>query len=107
MFSCWRASPEPLQARRRGRDSLRQHNRKGIMTQTAELANEVVNELATAGSKFGKFNSAHEGYAVILEEVDELKEEIWKKRKDRDKGAMRAECIQIAAMALRFIEDVC
>jgi|GEM_PF-5944413 len=49
--------------------------------------------------------SAHEGYAVILEELDELWEEI--KRKDRDKKRMRAEAVQVAAMATRFLIDVC
>jgi len=52
------------------------------------------------------FHSAHEGFAVLLEEVDELKAEVWKSPKRRDYAAMRTEAIQIAAMALRFLVDV-
>lgn len=53
-------------------------------------------------------HSAHEGFAVLLEEVEELKAEVFKGGKQkRDIKAMRAEAVQVAAMALRFIEDVC
>ena len=34
----------------------------------------VGKELAAANERFPQFHSAHEGYAVIQEEVDELKE---------------------------------
>lgn len=36
----------------------------------------VDKELAAANKRFPQFHSAHEGYAVIQEEVDELKEEV-------------------------------
>jgi hypothetical protein len=36
------------------------------------IVKEVVEELEQAEAKFGGFNSSHEGYAVLLEEVDEL-----------------------------------
>ena len=64
-------------------------------------------ELIRARGLHSEFNSAHEGYAVILEELDELKAEVWKKRQERDRGAMRAEAIQIAAMAVRFALEIC
>lgn len=66
---------------------------------------EVVAEFHRAAGKHPRFNSAHEGFAVILEEVDELKAEVWKRDHDRD--AMRKEAVQVAAMALRFLTDVC
>ena len=52
--------------------------------------------------------SAHEGYAVILEELDELWDEVKKNpsKHPRLKEAMRSEAIQVAAMAVRFIIDV-
>ncbi len=53
-----------------------------------------------------KFNSAHEGWAVIKEEVDELWDEVRKKRKNRNPDDMHKECIQIAAMAMRFSIDL-
>lgn len=68
---------------------------------------EVETELRKATKKFGAFNSSHEGYAVILEELDELKEHVWMNNSKRDLLAMRKEAVQLAAMALRFIVDVC
>ena len=65
----------------------------------------VKQELDRATVVHPPFNSAHEGFAVIYEELDELWDEI--KRQDQDKMAMRKEALQVAAMALRFIEDVC
>jgi NTP pyrophosphatase (non-canonical NTP hydrolase) len=58
-----------------------------------------------AVSKFGKFHTQHEGYAVILEEVDELWDEIKKNQKNYDIEAQRKEAMQISAMALRFMVD--
>ena len=50
------------------------------------------------------FNSAHEGYAILLEEVDELKAHVWTKQKNRNVAAMRKEAVQVAAMAIKFIQ---
>jgi len=48
-----------------------------------------------------------EGYAVIHEELDELWEEVKKKPTVQNKKLMREEAKQVAAMALRFMIDVC
>lgn len=72
-----------------------------------KLLGELRGELYRAAEEHDGFNSAHEGWAVILEEVDELWLEVMKKRAARSKDKMRAEAIQIAAMALRFAMDVC
>ncbi len=51
------------------------------------------------------FHTPHEGYAVLQEEVDEL----WDLVK-ADQGAgenARQEAIQVAAMALRYLLDIC
>lgn len=69
------------------------------------IAALVLEELGRATAKFPPFNSAHEGYAVLLEEVDELWDEV--KRQKKDHPSIRAEAIQVAAMAIRFIRDVC
>jgi len=71
----------------------------------AKAVRDVVDELAQARAKFPAFNSAHEGYAVILEELDELWLEVQKK--DRSQKFMRKEAMQVAAMAIRFMEDIC
>lgn len=67
----------------------------------------VSEEFGRAINKNSPFNSAHEGYAVIKEELDELWEEVRKKRGDRDKEKLLKEAIQVSAMGLRFAVDVC
>jgi hypothetical protein len=73
-----------------------------------KLLKEIQDELQRAEEKFPKFNSPHEGYAVILEELDELWDEIRASGPSRlNKPEMRKEAMQVAAMALRFIVDIC
>jgi cupin superfamily acireductone dioxygenase involved in methionine salvage len=64
----------------------------------------VTAEVERATAKFSPFNSAHEGYAVIEEEFDELWDEI--KLKERDDVRMAKEAVQLGAMAVRFLMDV-
>lgn len=71
------------------------------------IAFEATTEALTAMDKWPPFNSAHEGFAVLLEEVDELKVHVWTNQKRRDLEAMRKECIQVAAMAIRFAHELC
>lgn len=84
----------------------------------------VAAELGRAIRKHPPLHSPHEGYAVILEEVEELLEvgsrdvvterirppldRLWTLVKaDRGRsGEARAEAIQIAAMALRYVLDL-
>jgi len=47
-------------------------------------------------------NSAHEGYAVLQEEVDELWDDV---KHDNLPGALD-EALQVAAMGVRFIYDL-
>lgn len=69
---------------------------------------DIAAELVRARAKHpGPFNSSHEGYAVLAEEVDELWDEVKKQTDERSFAKMRKEAVQIGAMALRFIEDVC
>ena len=55
--------------------------------------------------KYGIFNSYHEGYAVILEEMDELWDEVKKKAPNTDE--IQEEAIHAAAMLLRFLRELC
>ena len=86
----------------------------------------VGKELAAANKRFPQFHSAHEGYAVIQEEADELKEatdkvigrmvSLWSRVKygnDPERllqmiseDAINAACeaIQVAAMCKKFLE---
>lgn len=72
-------------------------------------AHDAFNEVYRARTVLGfpPANSAHEQYAVLLEEMDELKEHVWTNQKKRDLAAMRKEAIQVAAMAIAFAAEVC
>lgn len=60
-------------------------------------------ELIEARRKFSTFHSAHEGFAILKEEVDEL----WTEVKHGTKERQKEEAIQVAAMALRFLIECC
>lgn len=61
-------------------------------------------EIDYAIEKYGHFNSSHEAYAVLIEEVDELWHEV--KKKNSDVLRMKEELIQIAAVAIRFHDEL-
>lgn len=71
------------------------------------IMDDIADEVSFAVAKFKPFNSAHEAYAVLLEEVDELWDEVKAKQEARAVQDMRKEAVQVAAMAIRFILDVC
>lgn len=70
-------------------------------------ASDALIEVHHARTMFPEMYSAHEGFAIILEEMDELKAHVWMKQSKRDLAAMRKEAIQVAAMAISFAVDVC
>lgn len=67
-----------------------------------DVVAKVRDEYFRATAKFGSFRSSHEGYAVILEEMDEL----WEGIKNNDGRNIQEEVIQVAAMAIRFYVDL-
>jgi len=66
-----------------------------------DILNDIFDELKMAKETFPDFHSTHEGYAVILEELDEL----WDDIKANNTVGMYGEAVQVAAMAVRFILD--
>lgn len=69
-------------------------------------------EAESAVEKFGEYNSLHEAFAVLLEEVDELWLIVKQKQYrypdpfgSRQWPEIREEAIQIAAVALRIAAD--
>lgn len=94
-----------------------------------DIEDLVKKELESANKKFPLFRSAHEGYAVVLEELDETKHEYdlsesllkqtWENIKENDKEYtliaikmvkehainLAVESIQVAAMAQKFIDS--
>lgn len=71
------------------------------------IADDVAEEFFAATRLFGPFHSAHEAYGILLEEVDELWDEIKAKQGSREPEKIRKEAIQVAAMAIRLIHDIC
>lgn len=62
----------------------------------------IAAEYSAARTKFRAMASAHEGYAVILEKMDEL----WGEIKANQPEKAKQEAIQVAAMALAFLLEV-
>lgn len=67
-----------------------------------EILLKVKKELLKANKKFPPFNSSHEGYAVIKEEVDEM----WDDIKNNLVAHSCIECIQVGAMAIKYIASM-
>jgi hypothetical protein len=77
----------------------------GDEAEASPFLKEVQRELDRACEKHPALYCLHEAYAVILEEVNELKAEVWKQHDARDLQAIRRELAQIAAMCARTVED--
>jgi hypothetical protein len=78
---------------------------------TAEVeaqANLIIASFAKARSRHAPMRGPHEGYAVMLEEFDELWDEIKKWQPERGvQPEMCKEALHVAAMALAFVVEVC
>ncbi len=68
---------------------------------------EIDQEYFKALQEFDKFHSPHEGLAVILAEFEELKTEVFLRPVVRSKESMTEEAVHLAAMAFRFLVDLC
>ena len=67
----------------------------------------VLDELELALNNFPLFNSSHEGYAVIKEELDELWDEIKNNKHPNSKRNQKDEAKQVAAMGIKFLISCC
>lgn len=64
----------------------------------------VLQEINHAKAKHtGNFNSRHEAYAILLEEVEELWHEI---KTDADDSRVIAEAVQVIAVCYRLLTEV-
>lgn len=70
-----------------------------------QFLQDVASEVVHATAEYPPMNSLHEGYAVILEELDELWDEIKKKPRTRNLDHLYTEAVQTAAMLVRLAED--
>lgn len=77
------------------------------LTQARAITLRAIGEEVERSKMHGEnFASLHEAYAVILEELDEVWDITRMKRRDRDLVQIRAEMIQIAAMAVKAIDSL-
>lgn len=75
------------------------------MTNLNDFISKVKCEYIRASELYPKFHSYHEGYAVILEELDELWDLIKSvKFTSGHIPQMETELVQVAAMCLKFSE---
>jgi NTP pyrophosphatase (non-canonical NTP hydrolase) len=77
-----------------------------IMELNKDFEGMVCEELERARAKNAPMNSLHEGYAVILEELDEFWDEVKKKKGERNTTHLLQELVQVAAMCQKTAEDV-
>lgn len=66
----------------------------------------VKEEMLRARKSHKSIYSIHEGFAILLEEVDEVWDEVKKKTKERNLKNLLKELVQISAMTQRMAEDV-
>ena len=71
-----------------------------------QFLNDMSIELNKAEQLHGSYNSYHEAYAVILEELDEFWEIVRQKTQDRDNRKAYTELVQIAVTAWRTARDL-
>ena len=64
---------------------------------------DIENEHSKAHYENGPLNSLHEGYGLLVEEVDELFDEIKRSPRNRHPANIRHEAAQVAAMALAIM----
>lgn len=74
------------------------------MADVDQILGAVRHEIERAVKKHGPMHSPHEGYSVILEELDELWDHV--KHDTARGGAAMKEALQIAAMGVRYIADL-
>lgn len=87
-------------------DGMEILNKKNILKEITIL-NKIHSEYERANSIHPLFNSLHEGYAVLREEVDELWDEIKKKPSRVNPNRINEEAIQVSAMAMKIIISHC
>ncbi len=68
---------------------------------TDGITQRLLKEEADGLEQFGFYNSRHEAYALMLEEMDEL----WDEIKANNHGTDVIEARQVAALALRFVRE--
>ena len=77
-------------------------NAKKQQTARNAVLKDVATMLASVEQKWSMYNSLHEGYGLLLEEVDELFDEVRAKQEKRAAWRVRKEALQVAVVGLRI-----
>lgn len=95
--------PEPPRIRddRTDRELIRDGDDVGSIGYVSYIE-AIAQEYKAARERFKPMRGPHEGYAVILEELDEM----WDAIKANNIPEARKECLQVAAMCLAFLLEV-
>jgi len=72
-----------------------------------EALKQIEQEYLRASDLYPDLHSNHEAYAVIKEEVDELWDAIKKNKDTKGNNQIRHELIQIGAMVVRYLDNLC
>jgi hypothetical protein len=64
-------------------------------------------EFDRANTLYPNFHSNHEAYAVIKEELDEVWDEIRKSKDIKGNETIKKELIQVGAMVLKYLDNLC
>lgn len=75
----------------------------GIKRALSDLQLEILDAI----SKFPAYNSAHEAYGILREEMKEFEDIVFEKQSTRNLNQMRIELIQIVCVAIRASTEVC
>ena len=69
-----------------------------------ELLNKVNKQVSKCREKYGNYSSRHEFIGVLIEEIEELKQEVFKKEPDFDRlGAEMVDCLTVL---IKGYEDI-
>ena len=69
-----------------------------------ELLNKVSEQVSKCRNKYGNYASRHEFIGVLIEEIEELKQEVFKKEPDFDRLA--AEIVDCLTVLVKGYEDI-
>lgn len=72
-----------------------------------DVAAEALAAAVDRTNRFGKFFTAHDGFAKLSEELDELKEHVNMREDSRDLEKMRSEAMDVVVVGIRFVAYAC
>ena len=80
---------------------MKRHKNRCLLITADSAPHDIMTEMYKGETNFGAYNSMHEAYAVIKEELDEF----WEGVKNNDPDPI--ELLQVAATAQRAMIELC